>query len=332
MSLAWSGYAQSQPPDLDLFVNFIAISNSPPPPQGLSGQALYDRILPGMSTYTNLLEVHVGFPTTPKDGWILEMEADGSFTPVTELSDPYNFGYFYKWVTLTTNQIHSMIAGSLYVEVDFGESNYLGNLTPQYAFAKGPTAKVIIPTPLGPNTANGYTAISPNNHTAKLVFDGSHCTDPYYLPMQYSWVGYAGYYSLDPSVIIFTATNVMATNVFSLGYYNISLQARDVVAAGDPFYINLQVITAGKAVDLFIPLLQAESLSDNTKQVMTKVLSNAASLFNHGLMEPGCAELEFYEQMVKAAQLNSRETTYLLRPMQDVIDAVTRPYFTTVQR
>jgi hypothetical protein len=332
MTLALSGIGQSivDPPNMEFFINFSALSNSPPPPSGLSGEADYYQVTPlvypGLPTYTNQVEVFIGLPEPAEDAWLLEMEEDGSFTPVAELTDPYNNGNYDQFVTLTTNQIHSLVEGKFYAEVDFGDSNYLGNLAPQYAFANGPTAKVIFPAPIGQNTPIGYIAISPNNRTAKFVLDGSHCTDPFYLPMQLSWTGYAGYYDGsgyggDTSAIVFTSTNTMVTNVFKLGYSTIFLQARDAVSVSWPYYFSLQVVTAGQAVNTFIPQMRSATMPDNTKQALTSILSNAASLFNQRRMFEGCVELAVYEQMVKASHFNSLEESFLLQPVQNIIDA-----------
>lgn len=324
MSLAWPAMAQNQTPDMPFTISFSALSNSPPTPGGLSGLAAYYRttkpFLPGMPSFTNLLEVFIGLPATPVSAWVLEQQADGSFTPVVELTDPYHNGYFDQNVLLTTNQIYSMIAGNLYAEVDFDDGSYLGNFAPQYAFVPGPTVKMIFPTPIGDNIPSGYTAISPNNHTARVVLDGSHCTDPFYLPIQFSWIAYAGYF-WDPSQIVFTGTNMMATNVYKLGFYNISLQVADVIATNRPYGFSLRVITAGQAVNTFIPLMRETTMPPAQRLALTEVLSGAASLFNQGQMAQGCAALEVYKQLVKAGHFDDRAAYVLQRPMQDVLDA-----------
>ena len=309
---------------MGFFINFSAVSNSPPPASGLSGLAGYYHIKkpfhPGIPTYTNQLEVFIGLPEMAESGWIFEKEEDGSFTPVAELTNQYP-GYFNQNVMLTTNQIYRMISGDLYAEVNFGDSNYLGQLTPQYNFAKGPTAKMVFPTPIGENIASGYTAISPNNRTVKFVFDGSHCTDPFYLPIQYSWVGYTGY-SWDPSAIVFTDTNIMTTNDFKIGYYHISLQVGDVIATNQPYGFSLTVMTAGQAVNSFIPLMQSAPMTDKKKRALSNLLKYAAILFDGGHMAMGRTELEVYKKIVIASNFNSRLEYVLLRPMQDVIDAL----------
>jgi len=258
------------------------------------------------------------------------MQEDGSFTLVTELTNQYAGGdsssFYYQPVTLTTNQIYSLIAGNLYVEVDFENSSYLGNFAPEYDYIAGPAATMIFP-PIDGITAIGYIVVSPNNRTAKFVLDGSHCVDPFYLPLQLSWAGYAGFNSFgDPSKIVFTSTNVMVTNVFNIGGYSISLQASDMLAVGEPFYFSVQVVTAGQAVNSFISQLQYYSpMADWEQRFLAGDLSNAARYFNDGNMVRGCDELKMYESLVKKFDFSNLETTNLLIPIQDVIDAVKRP-------
>ena len=254
----------------------------------------------------------------------MEQEADGSFTPVAELTHQINEGaeyiYFQQGLTLTTNQIHHLIAGDFYAVVDFGDSSYWGRLAPQYAFANGPTAKMILPPPSEMHTWLGYTVISTNNRTAKFILDSSNCTDPFYLPMQFSWVGYAGW-NANPSAVVFTATNAVLTRVFELGVQAISLQADDMIATGKPFYFSVNVVTAGQAVNFYLPILKSVSMPARQRRVLTEVLTCAAKSFDQGKMVAGCTLLEVYILLVKTSHFDSGLTASLLRPMQDVVDA-----------
>jgi len=317
--MACSAFAQNLDPDMFFYINLSALSNSLPSNPELWGQANYCRttkpFLPGMPTYTNRFEIYIELPETAKDIRILEKEDDGTFATVAALSDTYDSS-----VLLTTNEVYSMIAGNLYAEIEFNDSTYLGNFEPDYHFVNGPTAKINLPTPIGENIARSHTAISPNNKTAKIVLDGSHCTDPFYLPMQFSWAFYAGD-NLDPAAILFTATNVTTTNVFKLGTYLIVMQASDFLATSKPASTYLTVITAGQAVSSLIPQMQSIPMPEHKKRALTEILSNAAILFNYGAMSLGRAELRKFERIVKASHFDSRYEYFLLRSMQDVIDA-----------
>lgn len=207
--------------------------------------------------------------------------------------------------------------------MDFGASNYLGNLAPQYAFANGPKVVMDMPPFLGHPTIS-YWVISPNNRAARFVLDGSHCVDPYYLPMQFSWGGWtAADFDLNWTNPIFTASGMFATRIFPLGSYVIGLQVNDPIVNDKPYYFPLQVITAGQAVDMIIPDIQSSGMPDSQKQVLIRVLSTAEALFNRGNMVQGCFALEAYQRLVKSLHLGwpgSAFTDNLTQQAQDIID------------
>jgi hypothetical protein len=99
-----------------------------------------------------------------------------------------------------------------------------------------------------------------------------------------------------------------------------------VIANGFPFYFNVNVITAGQAVDSVISDLQASIIPNNKKLVLNNLLSDAAALFDRGRMAQGCSRLETYERLVKASHLSDVEASHLLRPVQDIINALKGNY------
>lgn len=332
MTLAVRGIAQSGIPDMPFFINFSPLYNSPSN-SVLRGVAEYNRVkqfpayFPPPQTYTNSLEVYIGLPAIPEHAWILEKEKDGSFNRVFELTNIFSYyGVSYSLIfdqffTLTPRQIYSLIEGNWYAEVDFGASNYLGNLAPQYAFSPGPKVVIDIPPFLG-QPSNAYWLISPNNRTARLVLDGSQCVDPFYLPMHFSWAGWTeadfDFNWTDP---IFTDTGMFAVHVFPLGSYIIGLQVNDPIVNGKPYYFPLQVITAGQAVDMIIPNIQNSGIPDPQKQVLIRELSTAETLFNRGYMARGCFELKVCQRFFKSLHLDSTVTDYFDQQTQDIIDA-----------
>jgi hypothetical protein len=327
MTLAMRGIAQSGIPDMVFFVSFSGISGSPSN-SVLWGEAEYNRVeqiptLPIYQVYTNRLDVFIRLPALPENAWILEKEADGSFLRVAQVTnlivDAIYGPYGQQSLTLTTNQIYSLIEGNWYAEVDFGDSNYIGNLAPQYELANGPKVVMVFP-PINGYPSRSYFVISPNNRNARFDFDGSHCVDPFYLPMQFFWTGWAGYdLSGTP---IFADTGMDAVNVFAIGSYTIRLQVNDIIENGQPFYFGLQVITAGQAADTIISDIQSSGISEYKKRVLIRVLSTAEALFNHGHMVRGRFELEVYKNIVRASHFDSTLTFNLLQPAQDIIDAL----------
>ena len=329
--------SQYQGPDMYLSISFASVSNSPPPSLALWGQVNYARqtqpIFPGMHIYTNELDLLIGLPVKAVDGWLWEREANGSFTRVAELTNQVIIGSYYpdyseaallqQSVTLTTNQIQSLITGNLYAEINFGESNYWGNLDPQYRSVNGPTATMHFPPARGQNTAIGYTVIAPNNRTIAFVCDGSYCTDPFYLPIQYHWTAYD---FANQSVPVFTGDGVLATNSFKIGTYAINLELSDAIATNSWYYFYLVVITPGQAVDSIISDVQSAGWPNAKKKAFLNMLFDAERLFNIGAMGMGCDRLKAYMQLVKAAHFDRAETSYLLQEVQNIIDAFPPPH------
>jgi hypothetical protein len=223
--------------------------------------------------------------------------------------DTYYFGQAWD---LTTNQIHSLVRGNWYAAVNFGDSNYVGNLTPRGW--QGPF--IGFPVAYGLHSLWGYYAISPNNRTAKVIFDGSRCEDEFYLPIQCIWSARAAGLSTP-----FTVTNLMMTNIFDIGFHNGTLQLSDGVVSSSPIDINFEVITAGQAVDQLIRALPINGVSPKNRQVMVRLLSTAVAKFNRGQIALGCVQLEIYQLFVKRLHLGDYLTAQLVQPAQDIIKA-----------
>lgn len=327
MALALQGMAQvSGPPQHDPFapdmllgVNFSGSTNWPPESDNFYGTGLYYRYGSTPSppfVITNRFQFEIVSPAMAQDAILLEKEEDGSFTTITNLNltggpDVYYFGQTWE---LTTNQIHSLVKGNWYAEVNFGDSNYFGNLTPRGW--QGPFIGLPVAYGFGVHSLWGGYAISPDNRTAQVIFDGSNCEDEFYLPLQCVWSAQAV-----GSSIPFTVTNLMTTNTFSMGWHTGTLQMSDGVASSSPVDFYFEVITAGQSVDWVIAALPVDGIPSNNRRVMVKILSAAAAKFDRDRMAQGCDELETYERFVKASHLSNNITLELLQPVQDILDA-----------
>jgi len=303
-------------PDMWFGVNFSGSTNWPPEWDNFFGNGRYFRYSLSGSGFpliiTNRFEFEVVSPAMAQDAWLLEKEEDGSFITITNLNltggpDTYYFGQAWN---LTTNQIHSLIAGNWYAQVDYADSNCVGNLTPQGW--QGPF--VGFPVAFGLHSLWGFYAISQNNRTAKVIFDGSHCEDEFYLPIQCVWSAQAA-----GSPAPFTITNLMTTNIFDIGDHTGTLQLSDGVVGSSPNDIYFEAITAGQAVDMLIQALPVNGISSKNRQAMVKILSSAALAFNRGQMIQGCAQLETYKRFTQTMHLDSLTTTQLLEPAQEII-------------
>lgn len=315
-----SGPPQHDPssPDMWFGVNFSGSTNWPPESDNFYGTGLYYRYLPPpyYPPATNRFQFEIVSPAMAQDAMLLEKEEDGSLTIITNLNltggpDVYYFGQAWN---LTTNQIHSLVTGHWYAEVNFGDSNFVGNLTPRGW--QGPFIGFPVAYGFGVHSFWGGYAVSPDNRTAEVIFDGSHCQDEFYLPLQCVWSAQAV-----GSSIPFTVTNLMTTNTFSMGWHTGTLQMSDGVASSAPVDFYFEVITAEQAVDWVIADLPIDGIPSNKRQVMVKILSNAATKFERGQMAQGCAELKTYERFVKASHLNNAITIELLQPVEDILHA-----------
>jgi hypothetical protein len=318
-----NGPPQHDPYSMDMLFNttFSALSNSPPPPNDFYGVGIYHHYSTApypLFIVTNSFEFTIVSPAPAQAAWILEKQEDGSFMPITNLNmaggpDEYYFGQ--AWL-LTTNQVRSLVTSNWYAEVDFGDSNYFGNITP--IGGQGPF--IGYPIIYGVHSLWGVFPISPDNRTANVIFDGSHCEDEFYLPIQCVWTAQAA-----GSSVPFTVTNLMTTNTFTVGFHTVTIQLSDGVLRPPPVDIQFQVITAGQAVGWIIRGLPVNQLSPKSQKIMTTLLSAASADFNQGQMAAGCAHLHAFEQIVKALHLDSYTASQLLQPAQQIIEAVKNP-------
>jgi hypothetical protein len=318
-----NGPPKHDPYSMDMLFNtaFLALSNSPTPSDDFYGVGMYHRyaaISAPPWSVTNLFEYTIVSPAPAQAAWILEKEEDGSLMLITNLNlaDGPDVSYFGGTLLLTTNQVRSLVTSNWYAEVDFGASNYLGNITP--VGGQGPF--VGYPIIYGVRSLWGEYPISPDNHTAKVIFDGSHCEDEFYLPIQCIWTAQAAH-----SPAPFTITNLTTTHTFTVGVHTVTIQLSDGVLTPPPVDLDFQVITAGQAVGWIIQGLPVNQLSPKSQKILTELLSAASADFNRGRMAAGCAHLRAFEQVVRTLHLDSYTASQLLQPAQQIIEAVKIP-------
>ena len=217
----------------------------------------------------------------PDNAWVLEKTGNGNLTPVMEITNLFGnsdlgFYYYYQPYILTETQIHSLVEGDWYVKVDFGGSNYISNLAPQYQIANGPTPVINFQTPIYEQFYNGGLTvfIAKNNRNAKVVMDASQSSDPFYLPMKYSWSIFDGDYS-GAHTILYTNADAVVTYTFSLGFHGLYLQVDDAFASGRPSLPAVEIITPGQAVNEVIQGAQYLPLPENQTQFLVGILSRA---------------------------------------------------------
>src|ERR1700733_9483258 len=136
--------------NLVLNLNFSPLPGSPGTNQP-SGTANYYYLYFDNQGNSFSVSLSLG-PNPATDGWLLQKNNDGSYTPVMELTNE-DRSYSYRLSTnsflplfipvatnylfaqswqLTMEQVHALVAGKWYAEVSYGDDEYIANLSPTY--------------------------------------------------------------------------------------------------------------------------------------------------------------------------------------------------------
>jgi hypothetical protein len=316
-------------PDLTLDMDFSPVDGSPSN-LAIGGEAEYNRIetpppyYPNVPILTNYLEIWVSLPSIPENARVLEKTSNGNLIPVMEITNlsgnsDYGYNYFQPYI-LTEKQIHSLVEGNWYVDVDFGGSNYISNLAPQYQIANGPTAVIDFQTPIYQQAYDeGLTIfIAKNNRNARIVMDASQSSDPFYLPKKYSWSIFDGDYN-GAHTVLFTNTDAVVTYAFSPGLHGLYLQVDDAITSGRPAFTSVEVITPGQAVDGVIQEAQYLPLPENQTQMLVGILSRAQALFDRGDMAQGCFELKYFIRKTESLQIPGYVDDFMIQCARRII-------------
>jgi hypothetical protein len=178
--------------------------------------------------------------------------------------------------------------------------------------------------PAADASATQSHVISPNNHNAKVVLDGSRSSDPDNDPLSYAWL-------VDGSPI---ASGVMATNILPVGSHIISLVVNDGTLSGTNT-ITLDVITACEALAELASGLDGAQLSHKKLNPLVDELQDACSdftdAFQHGHHESdqqikrGIRELREFQGEIERDHLDQPLAGALIAGAQEIIDAVGWP-------
>ncbi len=167
----------------------------------------------------------------------------------------------------------------------------------------------------------GYTnliVIAPDNAKAAVVFDGSRSYDLDDAHFNYFW-----YQSTN-----LLSTNVVATNLLSLGTHEIVLKVDDTYPLGtNTAKVTVEVITPAEAVVIVIGLLDDSNLPRNRRQPLLASLGAAAASFERGHFTAGANQLEAFQHKVRAqvAPFAPKLAEELIRAAQTILDALAKP-------
>jgi hypothetical protein len=320
-----AGAQQIGTPDMSFYLDFapvdVASSNL-----DLRGECSYNKFIripdfiSGAPTFTNDLEVAITLPSKPNAAWLLEKQRDGSFREMAELTSYLNSDngiYIDQHFRLTKNQIHSLIKGDWYTEVDFWDAKYIGNLTPAYQFANGPTAVIDFLSPVFYHEMGyGYVVIAKANHTADVIVHETQSVDPYYLPiMGYTWKVY-DYGTLDETKI-----GPVLFHRCGVGDHYIILQVHDAIADGQ-VSIGFTVFTPSQAINYISPSIQGLPIPQKRMADLTVLLSQAAEYFDQEKMVQGRRKLMIFIGEIKKLNSNGETKPWILKYSQRLLDAL----------
>jgi len=172
--------------------------------------------------------------------------------------------------------------------------------------------------PVADASATDRTVISGNNSNAVVHLDGTRSTDADGDPLTYAWLVDGG--------LVPVATGAIASIVLEVGTHTITLVVDDGQAT-DTDVIEVDVLTAGEAVDEIIAVLNAADLGGKNKRPLIASLKAAIASFDRGNNQSGANQLEAFLHKVEAqiGRTNPVAAEALRRAVQEVLDAVETP-------
>ena len=326
-------------PDMAFSVDFVALSNAPavniPFGTGVYNRnyEVYDYLTNSgyyvSSIITNEFSISIDLGTNANaEGWIVQLEEDGSFTPIKdfgtpvygEIYPPYYYGAlrgpafnYSNSFQLSVEQAQMLAAGRWYADIKIGDDEFLGQLTSTYmrsVYADttffGPTF-LSTPSPRTFFPQRYFIAIAPRNDRPATVTLASSSIDVFYLPMDVAW----------NEGDQWAATTTTTTRRFSVGTHLIGLNVSDLYGS-DTNAIQLEVITPADAVGHLISGVQY-SPSKVQKWLMPPLVQ-AQNAFNHNNTFGGIIQLKMFIYRVNSQPAGRHST--LGFEAQQIIDAV----------
>ncbi len=165
-------------------------------------------------------------------------------------------------------------------------------------------------------SSSNLFVISANNSNAAVVLDASASSDPDGDTLAFSWFA-------DGSPI---GTGVMLVTELEVGSHQIVLLADDGRGGTDTATLNVEVITAGEAVEVLVAEIEAAELDRKTKRPFIASLKSASAAFERGQADTAANVLHAFQNKVRAqiGRTDPELAAELIRIAQEIIDAVDR--------
>jgi hypothetical protein len=145
--------------------------------------------------------------------------------------------------------------------------------------------------PVADASATALQVISPNGSNAVVHLDGTRSSDADGDDLTYGWFADGG--------LLPVALGAEATVIFELGTHPVTLRVDDGQAYDDDL-IEIQVITAGEAVEDLILKVNQGNYDRKSKRALIASLKAAAASFDRGSFESGANQLEAFQNKVRA--------------------------------
>jgi poly(3-hydroxybutyrate) depolymerase len=168
----------------------------------------------------------------------------------------------------------------------------------------------------------GYTnliVIAPDSANASVVFDGSQSYDLDDAHFNYFWYEGTNLFS----------TNVVATNLLSLGTHEVVLRVDDTYPLGtNSTNLTVEVISPAEAVGIIIDLLDHSNLPRNRRQPLMASLRAAVVSFERGNLTAGANQLEAFQHKLRAQVMPFAPELAqdLIGAAQTILDALQQPF------
>jgi hypothetical protein len=170
-------------------------------------------------------------------------------------------------------------------------------------------------TPVADASATATKVISGNNSNAVVHLDGTRSSDPDGDALTYTWFADGG--------VVPIATGATAEVTLEVGDHSITLVVNDGQAS-DTDVIQVQVLTAGEAVDDLILDVNQADLGRKNKRPLIASLKAASASFDRDNFESGASQLHAFQNKVRAqiSKVNPTSAASFIADAQAIIDAV----------
>ncbi|HEX7653939.1 MAG TPA: hypothetical protein VF607_10555 [Verrucomicrobiae bacterium] len=311
------------------------------PEYNLIGQYFYQELAsteaPAHPARPNSLYITTSINHKPSAAELWQKNSTGRMVKITDLvawqrTNSYDASTIVQQrLELKPDQVRALVDGRLYLLLRHGTNQYWGQfLTEKDDAISGPDSHIDVLSPknyLISGNTQYHTVITHNLAGAAFVMDGRRTQDPYYLPITtYNWSVVDARWYMDLGGVTNDGTTPYFTYSVGLGgAVWVHLQADDVVAAGEDYYVYLEVIHPEEATwraQNELMSLDANSVSAAVVNNLWDTLTPAAQAFDRGDYQAGAKQLRDYQQLILHSRLPVSEVQRLNYWVSAILDSL----------